>query len=102
MRKTVRIVDLIAKANHILAASVDEIKKEREGIAFLVESILHDHGAYNGFNYLTKAQLKGEAKTPGIDHCCTNEERLWSQEQTNIDPWFLNCDQTRKAFHVKK
>ncbi len=103
MRKTVKIDALIVKANYMLAASIDDLKKEREGIASFVESILCDHGVYNGFNLLNKAQLKGKAKIPGVNHCCTCEERLkiLVESKQTKDPWFENCDSTRKAFQIK-
>lgn len=47
--KTVRIVDLLAHANHVLANSVPEYTAQREAIASFIEKVLHDANVYAGF-----------------------------------------------------
>jgi hypothetical protein len=58
-RKTLHTKTILDTANNMLANSVPELRKEREGIAALLESLLHEAGAYAGFQYLESA---------GVDH----------------------------------
>lgn len=66
MHKTIKVKRLLDKANHMLAESADNRSEFREGVATMIESILMDTGNYRGFGYLSKEELKGRAKTPGI------------------------------------
>lgn len=100
MRKTINFKTLIEEANSILAASENSLTKQREGIATFIEFLLLKNRVYNGFNYLTKAQLKGNATIPGVNHCCSSLERQKYLKNNNVDLWRENCDETRKAFHI--
>ncbi len=51
-RKTVSIVELVARANTALEVTPDEWTREREAIASFVSMILLDTGNYKGFAYL--------------------------------------------------
>lgn len=105
MKTTIRIQELIERANKFLAASDDMLVSERSGIYAFVEDILFINNCYNGFNSLTKGELKGKATIPGVNHCCTHDERMEHMEKTGIDStpidaWFLDCDSSRKKLRV--
>ena len=57
-KKTVQIEALKTRANHFFLHSGDSFRGERKGMQSLVESFLHDCGAYKGFNYLSADQSK--------------------------------------------
>jgi hypothetical protein len=65
-RTTIKVAELIDKANYLFAASADKCSGSREGIAIFLDTILHDTNTYAGFGYLYKKDLKGLAITPGI------------------------------------
>lgn len=68
MRKTVQVVDLIEQANNFLLMSDESKRAERLGVCTFIENILHDAGAYAGFNYLYQRHLDeaGVKGKPGI------------------------------------
>jgi hypothetical protein len=51
-RKTVTIIELVARANAALEATPNEWWHERDGICLYISAILHDTGNYRGFSYL--------------------------------------------------
>jgi hypothetical protein len=50
-RKTIKVSELVARANVALEATPDEWTREREAIASFVSMILLDTGNYKGFSY---------------------------------------------------
>ncbi len=63
MRKTVKLTELIATANRMLASSVDSEQAGRLAVSVLLETVLFDHGAYAGFNYLASEFLPASEQT---------------------------------------
>jgi len=59
-RKTINLTDVLTTANNMLANSEDHMTREREGIAALLESLLHESDVYAGFGYLPSAGVKHE------------------------------------------
>lgn len=53
MRKTIARKNLVLKANDLLKDSPDGDEGYRAGVIALLESVLLESKAYNGFNYLT-------------------------------------------------
>ena len=53
MRKTVKVVDALVRANYFLANSPDDKVAEREATANFLESLLFTADAYHGFRFLT-------------------------------------------------
>lgn len=51
MRKTIDVADLLEKANFMLNNSSVNYNA-KEGIANMIESVLHQSGAYEGYRYL--------------------------------------------------
>jgi hypothetical protein len=51
-RKTVKVSDVVARGNAMLANSADDRVQGREAVASLIEGVLFDAGAYKGFRYL--------------------------------------------------
>lgn len=51
-RKTIAIQAVKDHANKMLRDSVPEVRAQREGICGFMDALLHDAGAYAGFNYL--------------------------------------------------
>ena len=51
-RKTVKVADLVNRANHMLQWSADDLTRERQAIAVFVEGVLHDANGYAGYTYL--------------------------------------------------
>ena len=91
MRKTFNIKRLIEHVNNFNATSADSYKNEREGRSMLLETILHEAGCYNGFQYLSARQLEGDAMSVGI------------REQKEDGSWnFDDTDRTRVAYFVNR
>ena len=51
MRKTIKVVDAVSRANYFLANSAAVQNIERKAIATFVESMLHSADAYAGFRF---------------------------------------------------
>jgi hypothetical protein len=51
-RKTVKIADVLDTGNRMLALSSDDMTREREAIASLLDAILMSANAYRGYTYL--------------------------------------------------
>ena len=51
-RKTVKVIELVEKANRMLANSNDDRKDQRKGIASFIESVLFEADQYAGFGYI--------------------------------------------------
>jgi hypothetical protein len=51
-RRTIKVVDLIDKANKFFELSPDSAKIDRIAVADFISQILHDTGNYAGFSYL--------------------------------------------------
>ena len=51
-RSTVPVSVVLRKANSFLRESPPKFSEMREGVASLLETILHETGNYRGFNYL--------------------------------------------------
>ena len=73
-RQTVKVADVLAKVNHLLAhggslPATDTVSGEpltteqayRLGAASVLESILHDSGNYQGFGYLNTSRDDDDA-----------------------------------------
>jgi len=91
MRKTINIKWLIEHVNNFNATSADQYKTEREGKNMMLEMILHEAGAYNGFGYLEARELREDAMSVGI------------REQKEDGTWnFDDTDHTRVHYHIKR
>lgn len=62
-RKTVTIESLKKHANFFFKHSGDDYRQGRKILQSFVDSFLFDAGAYKGFRYLTKDEMK-----PGFSH----------------------------------
>ena len=51
-KKTVTVLELVARANAALKATPDSWDRERDAIAFYVTCILEDTNNYRGYSYL--------------------------------------------------
>lgn len=51
-RKTIKVNELLARANRLLRVSPPEATDFRKGVALLLEFALHETGNYEGFNYV--------------------------------------------------
>lgn len=65
MRKTIKIVDLIAVANRVLRYSTNGCKGDRQGVALMIERVLIEADVYAGYGYLTQDQIPPGCE-PGI------------------------------------
>ena len=66
-RKTVNIKDLVKRANAMIAATPDEWVGERQGIAAVIDVVLHDCGRYAGFSYLASELNEDGSLIDGYD-----------------------------------
>jgi hypothetical protein len=64
-KTTVKLADIKANANAFFHNTADDQKDGRLTLHLFVAHLLMGANAYNGFRYLTTADLDGE-KTPGI------------------------------------
>lgn len=62
-RKTIAVADVIAYANAMLAATPDDWVGERQGIAALLDKVLHATDTYAGFNYQPSEFLPADEQT---------------------------------------
>ena len=81
MRKTINVKWLIEHVNEFNKTSADKWKNEREGKNMLLEVILHEVGAYNGFSYLSARELHDDAMSVGIRE--QKEDGSWNFEDTD-------------------
>ena len=81
MRKTFNIKWLINHVNTFNATSADSYADEREGKSMLLETILHEAGCYDGFQYLSARQLEGDAMSVGIRE--QKEDGTWNFDDTD-------------------
>lgn len=90
-RKTAHIGFLIDEANAMLLNSADSAKSERLGIISFISHILHSHGRYRGFMYLSEDNMKDSlyGHKPGV-------RRNLSSVMTN--KW-EDTDDSRVAFY---
>ena len=51
-RKTLKVAEVLQDANTFFEASSDDAIKERQGVAYFIEHLLHMTGNYKGFKYL--------------------------------------------------
>jgi len=87
MRKTVSIKWLLEHVNEFNASSADDMQEAREAKNMLLETVLMDAGAYNGYGYLSHNKLKGDAMSVGI------------REQRPDGSWnFDDTDHTRVVY----
>ena len=63
IRKTIKVADVVARANRMLEVTPDEWVGERHGIAALLEWILMETGQYAGFKYQRSQFLPAEEQT---------------------------------------
>jgi len=56
VRKTIRVSDLTAKINKMIAATPDNFTAERLALATLLESVLMDTGNYHGYRHTDGAR----------------------------------------------
>ena len=91
MRKTARIETLIKEVNDYLLNSADNEIASREAQIKRLETALAKSGKYNGFEYLTEADMRKSANgtTPGIG------------KQKKDGTWDLsNSDRTRVRYYA--
>jgi len=50
-RKTITVESLRDKVNFMIEATPDDMTRERQALAMVLESVLHDTGNYHGFQY---------------------------------------------------
>lgn len=62
-RKTIRVADVADKINAMIAATADDMTRERQALAGALESILLDTGNYHGFRYLPSEYLPADQQT---------------------------------------
>lgn len=67
VRKTVSIEKLKERANFYFRNSGDEFRPARRALQSFVEGFLHEAGAYKGFRYLSKEEMK-EGFSYGVEH----------------------------------
>jgi len=94
IRKTFNITDTISMVNYTLLNSGDNDQTYRQGQIHLLETILHQAGRYNGFQYLTSTDMEqsneGTTKSVGIkDYNDNNKE--WN---------FKGTDHTRIRYYT--
>jgi len=89
-RKTIEISEIVARANNMLASSVNCSQDARLAICSFVESILHKTNNYRGFAYLSQREVP-EGYRPGIN--CDENGPLEDMEAR-----FANCDDTRRKY----
>ena len=58
MRKTIKVSDLVRRANRIMLHTSDEGKQAREAIFNFTSNFLHETGNYKGFGYLTQENMR--------------------------------------------
>lgn len=58
MKKTIKITDLLNTVNDFLLNSRDDWKERRIGASIMLNNLLHDAGAYRGFNSLTERDME--------------------------------------------
>lgn len=72
-RSTIKVSDVVQRANRMLEVTPDDWVGERHGIAALLNWILMETDQYNGFNYLASEFLPPDEQTaesvlkPGYD-----------------------------------
>lgn len=67
-RKTYKIETLIEKVNGMLMGSAPDEGEARQGMATVLESVLHETGNYRGFSYLpTEWKADGSGLRDGFD-----------------------------------
>lgn len=83
--KTVKVIDLVEKANQMLKDSTCG-PEGRGGIMTFIESILHETGNYSGFRYLQQNEVP-EGHYAGIRYI-------------GKDPSFFGTDNTRVKYYI--
>ena len=58
MKKTIQIKSLLDKVNNMLLHSPDNWKERRIGASIMLSDILHESGAYKGYNNLTSRDME--------------------------------------------
>jgi hypothetical protein len=58
MKKSVKVIDMVTRANNMLLQPISQERKE--AICIFVESFLHETGNYRGFSYLDSAEVTGK------------------------------------------
>jgi len=66
-RKTFSVEALRERTNAYLANDAKRDGEARQALMTVLESILHETGNYNGFKYLTRAEVAISNATPGIN-----------------------------------
>lgn len=72
-RKTIKVADVVARANRMLEVTPDDWVGERQGIAALLDWILMETDQYAGYQYQRSQFLPAEEQTldnvliPGYD-----------------------------------
>lgn len=87
-RKTVRVRDLVDSVNEMLEKSTTS-SEARMSLCILLENVLHENGAYAGFNYLTSDYVP-QGHLPGILVDGAGD-RIFDRDR---------CDETRRFYHV--
>jgi len=85
-RKTVKVVDLVVRANDFLLHSPDDDTGARKGVCHFVETMLHDSGNYKGFNYLTARDMKNSfnGETPGIHEGESDDKKFEGTDRYRV------------------
>jgi hypothetical protein len=88
-RKTFEVETLKNQINHMLATSEHYDSGFRQGLALLLENVLHETGNYKGYRYLLEGQCPGR---PGVNY-------LDGLPHPDYKKRFENTDDTRVEFH---
>ena len=89
-RKTIKVDDLTRKINDMILHSPDDSKQRREGLMAAIESVLHDTGNYEGFNYLTADMMKRSknGESVGINREHTTGDKFDNTDNTRVYYYF--------------
>lgn len=88
-RKTIEIAKVVDTCNNALLHTPDTHKKERQGIIFIVETIMHSTNTYSGYRYLGPQDM--EHSHNGTEFGITFDE--------HNQP--IYGDETRRQYHLK-
>jgi hypothetical protein len=86
-RKTVKVKNLVKFVNKFNKESADALKEHREAYNTLLENILLSANSYQGFQYLSKDDLTGDAMSVGI---------RFNEDGTVM---YNDTDETRVEYH---
>ena len=86
-KKTLSVAKLVKKYNDVLLQSTCTAQ-ERQGMIYVVESVLFETDNYKGFRYLSKDEVPGGC-VPGIHF------------DEKGEPIFVDTDSTRRKYYIE-